>query len=393
MNIKTILILYSLLISCSSSEGYQLKISPIEPHTNSITLSELADDIMYVPLDNIFPVGLIYSMRILPGSIYLSIKDIGIVRFDRKGRYINNIGRKGRGPGEYRYGLHFTVDDENRRVYIVDNEKIKVYSSSGRFVRDFQYNRYISHSANGIELLNTLLFLPDYLLEKDPLYSWILIDTLGKVVSVKVNSAPVFYPNMGILGSTYKFDNKVFYFNLFNDTIFSVSENFVGKAAYYFSADARRRPVGGFSSDPWSELSGLFIVTKMFESNRYIFLENAYRNNGVIQIINKSTDEIFLAYREYNTGLEVNTRAFIQNDIDGGVPFSLGPVYYYFSENSSEYICSLLNSIDIIKHISEKEFRDADAKYPGKKMELERLASSLKETDNPVLIIVRLKND
>ena len=30
-------------------------------------------------------------------------------------------------------------------------------------------------------------------------------------------------------------------------------------------------------------------------------------------------------------------------------------------------------------------------KYPEKKKELEKLANSLKETDNPVLIIVRLK--
>ncbi len=38
-----------------------------------------------------------------------------------------------------------------------------------------------------------------------------------------------------------------------------------------------------------------------------------------------------------------------------------------------------------------EEFRNSKPVYPEKKRELEKLANSLKETDNPVLILVSLK--
>jgi len=37
-------------------------------------------------------------------------------------------------------------------------------------------------------------------------------------------------------------------------------------------------------------------------------------------------------------------------------------------------------------------FKNSTPKYPEKKKELATLADSLKETDNPVLIMLRLKN-
>jgi hypothetical protein len=41
--------------------------------------------------------------------------------------------------------------------------------------------------------------------------------------------------------------------------------------------------------------------------------------------------------------------------------------------------------------VSDSEFKTSIPKYPEKKKELEKLANSLKETDNPVLILVRLR--
>jgi len=37
------------------------------------------------------------------------------------------------------------------------------------------------------------------------------------------------------------------------------------------------------------------------------------------------------------------------------------------------------------------EFKNSSPEYPEKKKELEKLANTLKETDNPVLVLVRLK--
>jgi hypothetical protein len=395
MKIKIVpLSILLLTFSCRTKEKNPFEISPPIFSDSNITLSEIADDIKYIPLDNYIPIGITYSIRIIDENIYLSFKDVGIVQYDRNGKYIRNIGRKGRGPGEYRYCMAFTVDDDNKRIYIRDNDKIKVYSHLGNFLRDLPYKEYISRSSFGLEILNSLLFIPDYILDGldgDPKFNWIFLDTLGRLVSTKENTAHSFYPNYGITGGIYNFDNKLFYFNPFNDTIFSISSDLKYNVAYIFPQDAHRRPEGGFGSDPWSQLSSLFIVTKMFETKSFTFVEYVYQDKGAILLINKISKKTFMAYKELKkAGYQVSTRASIKNDLDGGLPVSLSPIYYYYVEDDSEYICSLLNSFEIKTYTSSNEFKDAVPKYPEKKRELEKLAVDLKETDNPVLMIVRL---
>jgi hypothetical protein len=78
----------------------------------------------------------------------------------------------------------------------------------------------------------------------------------------------------------------------------------------------------------------------------------------------------------------------IFNDFDAGVRFQ--PENYY-EEKNREYIISLINPIDIKALVKTNEFKRSQPKYPEKKKELEQLATSLKETDNQILMIVKLK--
>jgi len=43
------------------------------------------------------------------------------------------------------------------------------------------------------------------------------------------------------------------------------------------------------------------------------------------------------------------------------------------------------------EYIASNEFKESNPKYPERKKELEELVNGLKETDNPVLVLVRLK--
>ena len=61
-------------------------------------------------------------------------------------------------------------------------------------------------------------------------------------------------------------------------------------------------------------------------------------------------------------------------------------------QNKAENIWSDYNILYQIKvRVASNEFKNSSPKYPEKKKELEKLANSLKETDNPVLMMVRLK--
>ena len=59
---------------------------------NKISLSDIADDIAYVPLENSFPLGPIYNYMILKKSIYFSSKNVGILVFNREDKNLRKIG-------------------------------------------------------------------------------------------------------------------------------------------------------------------------------------------------------------------------------------------------------------------------------------------------------------
>jgi hypothetical protein len=63
----------------------------------------------------------------------------------------------------------------------------------------------------------------------------------------------------------------------------------------------------------------------------------------------------------------------------------------YFVEKGREFIIGLIDPYKIRTYVASNEFKNSRFKYPEKKKELVKLANSLKETDNPVLMVVRLK--
>jgi len=393
---QTFLFFFALVIfSCGSHDIGLLEIDPENFSENEITLSEIADDIKYIPLDNNIPIGIIYSSRITKEHVYLSVKDIGILQFDRNGKLIRKIGNRGKGPNEYYYGLKFAVDETTENVYVLEPGKVIIYNQSGKLLRDVHYKEYIGGRMGGdIEIYKSRMFIADYLSTGESKYNWIFLDTLGDLVSKKVNSIPPFQTNIPMDGSVYIFNDKLFYYNYFNDTIFSISPDLSHRGEYLFATGNHRWPrvrlETNSENDYFATLSKLFKPGKMFETKHSLFLLYSYLDKYAICIVDKKTKETFLGYQRFEGNVSlVTTRPYIQNDVDGGFPLSESISYYF--ENGKEYIVQLLTSFDLIRYLLSDAFKDTIPKYPDKKKELEKLAESLKETDNPVLMMVRLK--
>lgn len=390
MKLSYLIFLFLIIFSCSSNEDNLLQIDPRTFADNKITLAEIADDIKYIPLDNNFPIGITYSIRLTKDNIYLSIKDVGIVQFDLHGKLVHNIGHKGRGPGEYRYGMWFIVDEKNGRIYVVDAGKIKIYNQGGIFLRDISYKEYIDRTSAGIEMFGSLLFIPDFLTFGNSKFNWIFLDTLGNLVSKKENSVTPFKGTELPWGGIYKFDNRLFYFNYLNDTIFSISPDLIDKGAYLFSKGDHRYPKG-LIINSLSQWRNIFRPRVMFETKHFVFLDYGYLNIWAILLIDKQTKKTYQAHQiEKKTGSKVNPPCII-NDLDGGMPLSFIFKTNYYVENDLEYIYTLINPFDLKVYILSSVFKNSVPKYPEKKKELEKLANSLTETDNPILMMVKLK--
>jgi 6-bladed beta-propeller len=347
------------LLSCKSQQNSIYQFDPRTIKENEITLSEIADDITYITLDNSFPIGFIYdTFEFLNSSICLSAKDIGILTFNRDGKFLRKIGGIGRGPGEYTFYGFFTIDDKKGTIYVHDRgSMIKVYSKTGNFLRSISLHEY-GGSIDKIESYNSELFLSYALQYDDSKYDWIILDSLGKLIKKKERTIPIFNSNWLEGGGTYIFDHKISYWNQYADTVFSLFPDLNEKPSFIFSPGEHRLPMSNIA-DP-SQLNQYMRIYQIFETSHLLTIYYFYKKRAFV-LIDKNTRESFLTY------LGPNDSGGIFNDLDGGTLFLPKS---YFVENDREYLIGLINPPQIKARVESSEFKSSVPKYPEKKKSL-----------------------
>jgi hypothetical protein len=372
-----IFILAFLILSCKSKENKIYEFDPrVIPH-NEISLSEIADDITYIPLEDSLPIGMYYQYELANNLLYLSIKDIGILTFNQNGKVRNKIGNIGRGPGEYKFFMNFTVDEQNENIYVLDYDMIKIYSRNGNFLRTISLRETGGHFQE-IEYYNSKLFIPEYIGIGKAKYNWIIIDTLGNMIDQKKNFIPEFPSSFLFKGGTFKHEDKISYWNIYDDTVYSILPDLRYKVSFLFSKGDHRHPRFRVSDN--STLINTFHPHSIFETDQFLIISYYYKQSTIV-LIDKNSRKTCITYLDKETG-------GIANDIDWGVPFK--PTGY-FIENEREYMTDLIDPFQLKAIVQSKEFKNSIPKYPDKKENLEKLARGLIETDNPILMLVRLK--
>jgi hypothetical protein len=373
--------------SCKSSDSNLYEFDPRTIKGSEFTLSEIADDISYIPFDNIFPLGWFSKTALIRDAIYLSSRNYGILRFDRNGKFINKIGSLGRGPGEYTSSMHFSVDDKTGRVYNISsrNNYIQVYSKNGQFIRSFLLKHYGTSISNTL-FFNNNLFTQCEIEFEDESYEWIIYDTLGNIIKEKNRHLPKFYNNSFGAGHPYIYDGKLNYYNSRTDTIFSVLSDFTEIPLMILSPGEHRFPRAIVTIEQILQHK-YFTLSLFFETKRFFVIKYCYQKYGIVLIDKQSRETLFINF-EWDEGIDGNPISGIVNDIDGGSWFLPDS---YFEEDGREYLVGLQYPYMIKTRLTSDEFRNSKPKYPEKKKEFEKFASSLKETDNPVLVLVRLK--
>lgn len=374
------------LFSCNNSKNELYKFDPSILEEKQINLSEIADDILYVPLDDsilISGVNTVNYPKFANDRIYLYDQNQGILIFSRSGKFLRKIGKRGRGPGEYVYGSTFTVDPESGTVYLNDlNSIIKVYSKSGNYLRSIMLNEY-QGSIDEMEFFNKNLFVAFNLQYGDNFkYEWVFLDTLGNIIKKKDRSIPIFKSNYLVGGGTFIQGNKLNFWHNFTDTIISFSDDFTVKPNFLLSQGDFRLPKQ-YVDDPIKRLPEYMSMEQVLETNRFLILRyNFYKGKNSLVLIDKEEDKSYLSYWSFD-----DYRGLI-NDLDGGIRFQ--PRGYLF-ENGREYLIEIKDAIRFKAYVNSNDFENAKSINPEKKKIFKEITDNLKETDNPVLMIVKLK--
>jgi hypothetical protein len=322
-------------------------------------------------------------IKIIAGKkFYILKRHNTILKFRESGQFVTRIGTVGRGPNEFTVAHDADVDEKSQEIYLLARwqKKFFVYSEGGQLIRTFPL--LISPNKFSFFGNNILCYSENHM--GDIENSFDLLDSSGLIKISFPNKYP--FKNHDAYGIDhenlfYHFDNRLFKKEVYSDTVYEL-ENMNFKPRMVIAVGEKL-----ITPKARSEFDGLYLGKnfiypfKLFEFGDYVYYEFMYR----IVIPDDVLIYSFIGSKKDNFQALIKTDQGIINDLDGG------PSILPRTVKDDNTIIAMVDAMKFKKHIASEEFRNSKPKYPEKKKELEKLASSLKETDNPVLVLVRLK--
>ncbi len=151
-----------------------------------VPMSERIASLEYIPLETgpEFMIDRTSEIIVTDPRIFIDGYD-RCCAFTRQGKFVSDVGRTGRGPGEYTWFSKISVDEENETVYLNSHYNILAYSWEGEFLRTIEkptFGEGISMTHPGdVVFLRDNLFLGHISNQsgEEP-YNWIFFDDTGR---------------------------------------------------------------------------------------------------------------------------------------------------------------------------------------------------------------------
>ena len=146
----------------------------------------------------------------------------GIYRFDAKGKFLNKIGVRGRGPGEYVDPADFIVNSSG--VVVLNHRQLLFYDHNGEY-KKVETLEYILYEITCMQDENLIFAVAgdNRYHEEAKDYETLILDIEGNFISAKL-------PNKYCMNYTYSYksfpyDNKIIYSKPFNKYVYSIDRN------------------------------------------------------------------------------------------------------------------------------------------------------------------------
>lgn len=396
--IACIIVLFSACIDKSKEKGidsekvYVIPLNEANDHVDNIPikLSEHFSSFEYLKLET-SPNCLLgngkrtVEFRITPRYIYSGGK-----KFLRKdGRFVHNMGKIGKGPGEYIDFSSIDIDTVTYQYFVLSYaNNLMIYSDSNRFIKSIEIKDQL---LNNIKYLgnNRLALIRDMSVVENPYLGMKIIDLSNGIEKFKLGNETFSRIQKSMSTSlnsslgigricTWEYGNKDYYFDPLCDTIYSMSRN--GLSPVAFIDRGKYRPSYETMADD-----------KAFEASRAKYFE--------ISSIQQIDSSLFIYYI---TGFRKNIKAFyaIYNQKNGEIKthqlpdplfdndINILPVYslnkiegedrYYFYIDAFEIINSILPKLSKMDHNMMSE----------ENKKLYHAIKNVNINDNPILCII-----
>lgn len=392
------------LFSCTEEDKPKdLRVIDLEGNVGKasiVNLSEIAESIEYIPLEtnneSLLASPLMY-LNFENGRLYIRQFTTEIKIFNQEGKFIKSFNKQGRGPQEYEGLYRFYVDPSTNNLFVYSYKGLIEYNNEGDFIKRILFKQkkdYLIYGPEEYFQINENLNLITFGNYKSK-YSSCVTDSLFNVLyfinysekehSTRLNGQI----QVGFISPYfYKFRDSVRIFNGYDHNILTASNPKGVDTSFILNYGKYDYINANLKVRNYNNLSFIRRYSSVYESTNYIFMQfhmGSLPHKKVMlkrrkagetvelpiaeSIFNKKTGEfLFIAQPEFN-------QFGFKDDLKGGPAF--WP--YYISED--DYMVTIIDAHKIIKHAQTHEVSD----------KLKKIAHNLKETDNPVLVLVKLK--
>ena len=371
-----------------------------------VPLSQIAESVEYIPLET-SQSSLVDKLRwnsiVYENNKFYIKYNHSLFIFDNTGKFLFNFNRYGRGPQEYDYLSDFCIDHDDN-IIVRGFERFILFDKSGNFVKVLADKNF----APGVVLKNCYplgkekyLFITELKRGVDNEYSAVIMDLKSdKIIKIKypqkerefVKSLPEmyrysFYEVTAILSS-----DGILLINGLDENVLRVDKNLDIDTLFNFNfGKYHPRDIPGGLFDRGGGSSVVYRYLFPLESTAYIFDQfklglSAHKPRVMQRYASKSENDTFTS--DISCSLfNKKTGEFIfvdQPEMDQiGFPddFEGGPAVWPLYVSTSNQMVASINAVDLI---TCAETHNVSAK-------LKEVAGRLKDTDNPVLVLVNLK--
>lgn len=149
------------LLSCGKKENQQ-KIIPLDINSyTDLKITDISKEIIEIPLEftKEAMIGTIGKIEFTNEAIYVhDLNNSRVLKFSNSGKFIQQIGKKGNGPGEYQFMNSFAVNPREETIYIATQGRIILYDLKGKFkqdLKDFGFVNYIAFIENELKIFSS----------------------------------------------------------------------------------------------------------------------------------------------------------------------------------------------------------------------------------------------
>ncbi|MCX6717994.1 MAG: 6-bladed beta-propeller, partial [Candidatus Staskawiczbacteria bacterium] len=288
------------LISCSTGIKTDLPVVDIIgalKNEKPLKLSEIVDHIEYIKLETKpeFLIGYGQAAKVGNSVYFHNFRPTSLLVFDGQGKFIRQISRQGKGPGEYINFAYFDVSPDNRYIAIGGfGGGIRLYTNTGEFTAQSDYS---SLSWSGFLFLN-----PNSLITYESrqngnqkgypmMRAWntehLQPDT---ILRIDMESQESDRSVLMVFNPFYPFEGRINFMEAGNDTLYLLDTDLKISPRMVVDCGERAATDKNLFMAPGKSIIRVFPVC---ETNNYLFIDSYSGEDNKIFVFNKRSGETF----------------------------------------------------------------------------------------------------